>query len=100
VAISGKYGQINISKIGGNEPVFILRAQDKLAQSAVEMYKVLADSHGATLTRQLDEEIKRFRDWNGGGKKRCQLRISLYSTGGSFGKLQYDRFSGTVFSYL
>ena len=31
MAVSGKYGQVNISKIGLGEPVFILRAQDKQA---------------------------------------------------------------------
>ena len=31
MAISGKYGRVNIPEIGADEPVFILRAQDKLA---------------------------------------------------------------------
>lgn len=65
MAISGKYGQIDIAKIGGNEPVFILRAQDKLAQSVVEIYKIVAASHGSQLAGQLDKEIERFRNWSG-----------------------------------
>ncbi|MBN1831167.1 MAG: hypothetical protein JW896_03565 [Deltaproteobacteria bacterium] len=65
MAISGKYGQIHIPKIGGDEPVFILRAQDKLAQGVVEIYKILARSHGSELAGQLDREIERFRSWNG-----------------------------------
>jgi hypothetical protein len=39
MAISGKYGQIDIPKIGEREPVFILRAQDLLAGPAIELYK-------------------------------------------------------------
>jgi hypothetical protein len=31
MAVSTKYGKVDIPKIGGDEPVFILRAQDKLA---------------------------------------------------------------------
>lgn len=30
MAISGKYGKLSIPKVGADEPVFILRAQDKL----------------------------------------------------------------------
>jgi hypothetical protein len=63
--VSGKYGRIEIPKIGENEPIFILRAQDRLAQGIVEIYKVLASSHGSSLTEQLDEEIERFRSWSG-----------------------------------
>lgn len=62
MAISGKYGKIEVPKIGADEPVFILRAQDKLAQGMVEIYKVLVASHGSTLAEQMDEEIERFRN--------------------------------------
>jgi hypothetical protein len=65
MAISGKYGKIDIPKIGADEPVFILRAQDRLAQGVVEIYKVLVASHGSALAKQLDEEIERFREWSG-----------------------------------
>ena len=68
MAISGKYGEIDIPTIGEEEPVFILRAQDRLAQGVVEIYKVLVNSHGSPLAEQLDEEIERFRNW-GGPKK-------------------------------
>ena len=46
MAISGKYGKVNIPRIGSEEPVFILRAQDKLAGTTIEMYRLLANSHG------------------------------------------------------
>lgn len=47
MAVSGKYGQVNIPKIGLGEPVLILRAQDKLAVAALEMYRALLQSHGS-----------------------------------------------------
>ncbi len=50
MAISGKYGKLNIPRIGDAEPVFILRAQDKLAGPAIEMYRLLSASHGCRIT--------------------------------------------------
>ncbi|MGB5159415.1 hypothetical protein [Desulfobacterium sp. N47] len=41
MAISGKYGKIDIPGIGADEPVFIIRAQDRLAVPAIEMYCAL-----------------------------------------------------------
>lgn len=60
MAVSSKYGKVNISKIGSDEPVFILRAQDKLAAAAIEMYRILATSHGSKLADSLDTEIQAF----------------------------------------
>ncbi|MFH0942477.1 MAG: hypothetical protein V1823_05615 [Chloroflexota bacterium] len=65
MAVSTKYGKIDIYKIGKDEPVFILRAQDKLAEPAIEMYRSLAASHGSQLAGSLDKEIEAFRKWNG-----------------------------------
>ena len=65
MAVSGKYGKVEIPKIGKEEPVFILRAQDRLAQGLIEIYKILVASHGSSNAGQLDEEIARFRRWNG-----------------------------------
>ena len=65
MAVSGKYGQIAIPKIGEGEPVFILRAQDLLAGAAIELYKVLAQSHGSSLADELGKEIGRFQRWTG-----------------------------------
>jgi hypothetical protein len=65
MAISGKYGKIDIPGIRDDEPVFILRAQDVLAAGTIEIYRVLTSSHKAPLTKGLDEEIKRFHDWKG-----------------------------------
>lgn len=65
MAISGKYGKIDIPNIGDDEPVFVLRAQDRLAASAVELYCVLANSHGAPVVEKLQDEIENLRTWSG-----------------------------------
>ncbi|MBI4764706.1 MAG: hypothetical protein HY787_08885 [Deltaproteobacteria bacterium] len=68
MAVSGKYGQVNIPKVGVGEPIFILRAQDKLAVAVLEMYQALVRSHGSPLTNTVQKEIERFERW-GGPKK-------------------------------
>jgi hypothetical protein len=65
MAISGKYGKINIPKIGDQEPVFILRAQDQLAMYAIEMYQLLSASHGASVSGSVEDEITSFKHWKG-----------------------------------
>ena len=65
MAVSGKYGKLTIPRVGEEEPVFILRAQDKLAEPTIEMYRLLAASHGSQLTSALQKEIDRFRKWKG-----------------------------------
>jgi hypothetical protein len=68
MAISGKYGKVDIPNVGGEEPVFILRAQDKLAEPAIELYKILAASHGSSLAETIGTEVERFRGWKGAKK--------------------------------
>ena len=63
MAVSGKYGKISIQKVGADEPVFVLRAQDKLAETAIEMYRALAASHGRPLASSLQKEIEAFKKW-------------------------------------
>ena len=65
MAVSGKYGKADIPKVGADEPVFILRAQDKLAGPAIEMYRLLAASHDCQLAYDLEKEIESFRNWPG-----------------------------------
>jgi hypothetical protein len=60
MAISKKYGHINIPKIGDDEPVFILRAQEKLAEHAIEMYRTLAASHGSSVVSKIQAAIDDF----------------------------------------
>jgi hypothetical protein len=68
MAVSGKYGKVSIPKIGENEPIFVLRAQDKLAGLAIEMYRALAASHGSPLAKTLQKEIDAFHRWTGAKK--------------------------------
>jgi hypothetical protein len=68
MALSGKYGQLDIPRIGRDEPVFILRAQDKLAEPAIEMYRLLAASHGSRVAGGLEKEIASFKQWKGAKK--------------------------------
>jgi hypothetical protein len=68
MAVSGKYGQVNIPKVGLGEPIFILRAQDKLAVAAMEIYRVLVQSHGSLLANKVQKEIDRFERWEGSKK--------------------------------
>ena len=68
MAVSGKYGQVNIPKVGLGEPIFILRAQDRLAVAALEMYRALAESHGSPLAAKIKKEIDRFERWEGSKK--------------------------------
>lgn len=65
MALSGKYGKLEIPRIAADEPVFILRAQDILAGSAIKLYQVLVDSYGCALAGELDREIERFANWPG-----------------------------------
>jgi len=65
VALSGKYGRLDIPRIGEEEPVFILRAQDKLAEPTIEMYRLLVASHGCQIADALQKEIESFRQWQG-----------------------------------
>jgi hypothetical protein len=68
MAVSGKYGQVNIPKVGLGEPIFILRAQDKLSVAALKIYRALAESHGSPLAVKIQKEIDRFERWEGSKK--------------------------------
>lgn len=68
MALSGKYGKLDIPKIGAEEPVFILRAQDKLAEPAIEMYRLLTASHNRQIADAVQKEAERFRQWRGNKK--------------------------------
>ncbi|MHB8773299.1 MAG: hypothetical protein ACYC7J_20095 [Syntrophales bacterium] len=68
MAVSGKYGNVDIPKIAAEEPVFILRAQDALAATAIGMYQLLAESHGRPLAGELAKQIESFKKWQGNRK--------------------------------
>ena len=65
MALSGKYGKISIPKIGEDEPVFILRAQDLIAAATVEIYRVLLESHGSPMAKDVAREVQTFKHWPG-----------------------------------
>jgi hypothetical protein len=68
MALSGKYGKLDIPRIGAEEPVFILRAQDRLAEPAIEMYRLLTASQGLKIADAVAKEAERFRQWPGNKK--------------------------------
>ena len=68
MAVSTKYGKVTVPGILDDEPVFILRAQDILAEPTIEMYRVLATSHGSKLAGSLEKEINSFNNWGGNRK--------------------------------
>jgi len=68
MARSGKYGNVSIPKIGDDEPVFILRAQDILAAPAIEMYRLLLESHGSPMVKEVAKDIQIFKHWPGSKK--------------------------------
>ena len=65
MAQSRRYGKVDIPMIGEDEPVFVLRGQDILAESAIEMYRLLAEAHGCKVADGLAQEINAFREWPG-----------------------------------
>ena len=65
MALSGKYGKVNIPSVGEDEPVFILRAQDEVAEATIEVYRSLVASLGSPMVKSLQKEIDAFRCWNG-----------------------------------
>ena len=68
MAVSGKYGKLSIPRVGEDEPVFVLRGQDKLAEAAIEMYRALVASHSSPLAGSVQKEIDAFRQWRGSKK--------------------------------
>jgi hypothetical protein len=65
MAVSQKYGKLMIPHVGDNEPIFILRAQDALAESAIQMYRLLAEAHGCSLGQVIQAEVEAFKRWQG-----------------------------------
>jgi hypothetical protein len=72
MAISREYGKVNISRIGPDEPVFILRAQDKLAEAAIEkfsrLWRLLMVLPWRRISRRRLMHSDAFKSW--GGRKK------------------------------
>jgi hypothetical protein len=65
MATSERYGRVDIPSIDAEEPVFILRARDKLAGDAIKMYRLLAEAHGCDLGEVIERQIRIFNEWAG-----------------------------------
>lgn len=65
MAFSERYGELDIPSIGKEEPIFILRAGDRLASDAIKMYKLLAEAHGCDLGHVVERQIRIFEEWAG-----------------------------------
>jgi hypothetical protein len=68
---SDKYGQVYVERVGNtgfpdpDEPVALLRAQDKLAQKAIAFYHRLSASHRVTPEQResVTRQVERFAAW-------------------------------------
>ncbi len=65
MALSEKYGKVKVPGVREDEPMFIIRAQDKLGEPAIQMYRLLAEAHGCPVGRELEKVIGDFRRWSG-----------------------------------
>jgi hypothetical protein len=65
MAVSERYGKLDIPSIGKEEPIFILRARDRLAGDAIKMYKLLAEAYGCDLGGVVERQIRTFNEWAG-----------------------------------
>lgn len=65
MAVSERYGELDIPSVGKEEPVFVLRASDVLAGEAIKMYKLLAEAHGCDLGEVVERQIRLFGEWKG-----------------------------------
>lgn len=65
MAISLKYGKLDIPGIGEDEPVFILRAQDKTAADNLDGYSLNASLAGCKgdLIGMMDDVEEQFENW-------------------------------------
>jgi hypothetical protein len=55
MARAGKYGQVEIEGIPEDEPVFIIRARDRLSVAALDAYAELANIGGEVEEEFLDQ---------------------------------------------
>jgi hypothetical protein len=68
MADDSKYGKLDIPGIPDDEPVFVLRAKDKLAVRTLYKYEILAMSRGGSDIPQefldnVTQVIDKFEEW-------------------------------------
>jgi len=68
MALSAKYGRLDIPKIAEDEPVFVIRAQDTLAVPILKVYRALVTSQKLPVAQSLAKEIETFQGWPGSKK--------------------------------
>jgi hypothetical protein len=78
VAFSERYGRLDIPSVGEREPVFILRAKDRLAADAIKMYKLLAEAYGCDLGDLIERQIRIFNEWAGERALPCNQSAFVY----------------------
>ena len=52
-----KYSDSCLAKVTANEPIFVLRAQDKLAPEVIRFWVQLARQYGDPTTTKIDEAL-------------------------------------------
>lgn len=67
MARDGKYGGISIPGIPDDEPIFILRAQDRAANETILDYEQNAKDEGATpqFLDGVQDALAKFEQWQG-----------------------------------
>lgn len=90
MAVSTKYGKLDIGNLGDDEPVFILRARDDIALLTILDYRSRAASEEfESVVASVDEEIAAFNAWReengtkapGGYKTRAEREAEAEGTG-------------------
>lgn len=81
MAVSERYGRLDIPSVGEDEPVFIMRAADILAADAIKMYKLLAEAHGCDLGEVVERQIRMFNEWAGEKALPGKLPVTAHRSG-------------------
>lgn len=65
--MTAKYGRVTTERkeIPESEPVFLLRAQDRLAPLTIAQYRQLCAEHGASRAHldEIEDLMHQFEDW-------------------------------------
>lgn len=75
MAIDFKYGEIEISGIPDDEPVFVIRAKDQASVDSIRDYFVNAYRVGATedFAKAGDSVVLAFEDWQESNRDRVKV---------------------------
>lgn len=65
MAVEEKYGNVEIPGVPADEPVFVLRAQDRLAFSTLIHYSLIAEQHGCEykFIQSITDLTEKFAEW-------------------------------------